>query len=389
MKSFINYIQAISASPIILKKARLTTTILMPEFDTTEGIYRSLLPAYIINASDKDLRMLIVGMTAKMNVSHNAKDFHITEELIKETDHFVFPFVSFPLRQAVEDIKAIKPGVKFSYYIDSNYYLMPDAYPFSKEYKLKRGRDIIEDNIRAVDQVICTNDALINFVIAKLKENYPGVNFRTGFELQHLYILPDLMKTDIAHQVAKGQIKALIIGDEYQFSDINYLLGALKTFKEKYKEAFELSIIGWDGKRGDKNYMKGIEFNHYDRVPYFKYFETIHHIAPTVLIIPATKSAFNDTSKNYIKYLEFAQMNIPVIAPNILPYSALISTNQNGFLCDDKDAYTFQLETMLSEPAKFEGVLGVALATAVDHNITDPSNLEKLKRIYFPGNGKK
>lgn len=89
-----------------------------------------------------------------------------------------------------------------------------------------------------------------------------------------------------------------------------------------------------------------------------------------------------------MKYLEFAQMNIPVICPNIDPFKELVTTNVNGFLCDDKDAYNFQLDTMLSEPAKAEGVLGVAYATAVDYSITNPKNIEKLKRIYFPDYGK-
>ena len=34
-------------------------------------------------------------------------------------------------------------------------------------------------------------------------------------------------------------------------------------------------------------------------------------------------------------------MNIPVICPNIDPFKELVTTNVNGFLCDDKDAYNF------------------------------------------------
>jgi hypothetical protein len=389
MKQFISYISAVAKEPIMHKKASMTTTILMPELDTTEGIYRSLIPAYIINATEKDLRLLTVGMSPKANISHNLKDFHLSAELIGETDHFVFPFVSFPLRPVIEAITLIKPGIKFSYYIDANYYLMPDAYPFAKEYNVKKMIEIIEDNIRATDQVICTNDSLVDYIIAKIKENYPGESFGTEFRYQRLYILPELMGKVPAVEPLKGRIKALIIGDEYQFSDINHVSGLLRDFKSKYKEAFELTLIGWDGKRKDKNYMKDIEFVHYARQPFTLYFEAIRKIAPNVLIIPATKSKFNDTSKNYVKYLEFAQMNIAVIAPNIAPYAALIHTNQNGFLCDDKEAYTFQLETMLSEPAKFENVLGVAYATAHDFNITDPANIQKLKNIYFPGYGTK
>ena len=119
MKEFVKYINAIAKHPILAKKASMTTTILMPELDTTEGIYRSLLPAYIINGSDKNLRVLVVGMTPKAKrVSNNARDFQITKELMDETDHFVFPFVSLALRPVIEKIRDYKPSVKFSYYID-------------------------------------------------------------------------------------------------------------------------------------------------------------------------------------------------------------------------------------------------------------------------------
>ena len=385
MKNFSKYLNAIAKSPIIPKKAKLTTTILMPELDTTEGIYRSILPSYIINGGENELRLLVVGMSANTKISHNAKDFNITGELIKETDHFIFPFVSYPLRPIVAAIKAAKPSMKFSYYIDANYYLMTDTYPFAKEYKVSKMIDIIEDNIKVVDQVITTNRHMNDYIAEKLKERHPGITFGTNFFYQRLYILPSLMKTDYANETVRGKIKALIIGDEYQFTDINFISGILKDLKCKYKEAFDLTILGWDGKRNDKTYLGPDMFTYYKWVPYDKYFETIRHIGPNVLIIPANKNKFNDTSKNYIKYIEFAYMNIPVIAPFIAPYQDLITTNENGFLCEDKDAYTFQIETMFSEPAKYEGTLGIAYATASDYIITEKSNTNKIINIYFPG----
>lgn len=385
MKNFAKYLNAIAKSPMIPKKAKMTATVLMPELDTTEGIYRSILPSYIINGGENELRMLIVGLSANTNISRNAKDFHITGELIKETDHFVFPFVSYPLRPIVDAIKAAKPSMKFSYYIDANYYLMPDTYPFAKEYKFAKMIDIIEDNIRVVDQVITTNRHMNDYIAEKLKERHPGVTFGTNFFYQRLFILPSIMETGYTNEPVKGKIKALMIGDEYQFTDMNFVSGILTDFKKKYKEAFELTVIGWNGTRNDKTYLGPEIFTYYKKVPYDRYFETIKHIGPNVLIVPAKKNKFNDTSKNYVKYLEFAHMNVPVIAPFIDPYADLIKTNENGFLCEDKDAYSFQLESMFTEPAKYEGTLGIAYATASDYIITQKSNIDKLIKIYFPG----
>lgn len=388
MKNFIQYINAISKQPYLAKKAKHTTAILMPEMDTPEGIYRSILPSYVINGVQNDCRMIIAGMSARVNVSHNSKNFHIDKQMVQECDHIVFPFVSQSLRQIIDEIRTFKPTMKFSYYIDANYYLMPNTFPFAKEYNTAKMIETIEDNIKAVDQVIVTNKHLIDYIIGKLSEKYPGQKFGTNFFFQRLFILPEIMKTEYSNEPAKGTVNALIIGDDYHFSDINYISGILKNFKEKYKAAFNLTIIGWNGKRNERVYLPPTMFTHYERVPFDRYFETIQHIGPSVLIIPGNKNKFNDTSKNYIKYLEFAYMNIPVIAPDIQPYSDIIKTNENGFLCPDKETYEFQLETILSEPAKFEGSLGLAYATAIEYNIADKSNIEKLVNIYFPDNGK-
>lgn len=393
MKNFIKYIGAITDNPFVPKEAKHTTTILLPELDTTEGIYRSLLPSYIFNGMP-DYRVIIMGLTEKVGISHNAKDFIITEKLIKESDHIIFPFVSFPLQMAVDEIRDIKPSMKFSYYIDANYYLMPDSYPHAKEYKLAKMIDLIECNIKAVDQVIVTNKALKDYIADKLEERHKGVVFNTKIVWQPLFILPELTKVQYENKPVKGKVKVLIIGDEYHFTDINWIKGTLLNLKVKYKETIEIHIIGFNGKRGDKNYLSDLKFEYHERVSYFKYFELIKHIGPDVLLIPANKNTFNNTSKNYIKYIELAYLNVPVIAPNIRPYGNcpesqdnIIATNQNGFLCDTKEDYMMQIESIFTAKEKFDSVLDLAYATGVDYDIKAGNNIEILKKIYFPDDG--
>lgn len=383
MKNFTSYITAISQQPFVPKEAKHTTTILLPELDTAEGIYRTLLPSYIFNGI-KGLRMIIVGMTQKVGVSHNAKDFCITQNIIRESDHIIFPFVSYPLQGMIDEIRVVKKEMKFSYYIDANFYLMPDSYPHAKEYKLGNMVSLIESNIKAVDQVIVTNKALKDYIADKLKERHPNIVFNTIISWQPLFFLPGLLKTEYENKALQGKIKVLIVGDDYHFTDINYIKGILKDFKVKYKDKGIIHIVGFNGVRDKKNYLAGLEFEHHERVPYFKYFELIKHIAPDVLLIPANKNTFNNTSKNYVKYLEMAYMNIPVLCPNIKPYSDIVATNQNGFLCDEKEDYLMQLEAMYEFRQKFDDTLGPAYATVVDYDITLQGNIDILTNIYFP-----
>ncbi len=384
MNNFKSYIQALAQEPYVKKPVPNSTAILLPELDTTEGIYRTLIPSYMINALD-DCRIIIMGISQKTSISINEKNFQIPAKLINECNHIVFPFVSFSLQEVIDDIKSRKPSMKFSYYIDCNFYQMPDSYPHSSEYaKSKNNFSVIENNIKAVDQVIVTNKALKDYIGDKLKEKYPNIKFNTNIRCQPLFFLPELTKVEYQNDTDKEKLSILMVGDDYQFSDFNWIRGILKDIQEKYKDKVNIHIIGFDGKRGDKNYLKDITFEHHPRQPYFNYFQLIKHIAPNIMLIPANDSVFNKTSKNYIKYLELAYLNIPVIAPNIPAYADLISTNKNGFLCSAKEDYAMQLDTFFTAPDKFESVTGPAYATATDYDIKLENNIEILKQIYFP-----
>jgi hypothetical protein len=382
MKNFQKYLSVISQNPFD-KKARYSTAIILPELDTTEGIYRSLIPSYILNSSE-ELRVIVLGIRERLGLSPNEPKFTISQQLIKETGHIVLPFVSFPLDPVIESVREVKPEMKFSMYIDSNFYTMPDSYPHAKEYKSGERVKIIESNIKAVDQVITTNKAMKDYLIEKIKERYPGVTFGTMISFQQLYVLLDLMKTNIDVAKDKKHTNILLIADEYHFSDMNFIRGILKDIKTRFKDKVKLHIIGFDGKRGGKNYLSDIEFEYHARVPFFNHFEQIKTINPDMLIIPANVNVFNHTSKNTVKYFEAAFLNIPVIGPKIKPYEDLIETNLNGFLCAKKEDYFMQVESYFKEPAKFSGSLGPAYATMTDFNANSDTSIQILKKIYFP-----
>lgn len=389
MENFVKYIKEISKNPILSERKEKTTTILMPELDTTEGMYRSILPSYVFTGH-KQYRMLCIGLTTKMKISPNEKDFALFPKLIDETDHFVFPFVSYPLQPIIDVIREYRVKhnnnrpIRFSYYIDANFYLMPDQYPFAKEYNQAKMIEVIEANIKAVDQVIVTNKLLKNYIADKIKEKYTSETFNTLIAYQPLFVLPEITKAPIQDRPHKG-VRILIIADEYQFSDINYIKGILEFLKNQLKDKIEIFILGFDGKRGGKDFLTDLEFYYIPQSEFYKYFQTIRNIAPDCLVIPGKKTKFNETSKNYIKYLEFACMEIPVIAPDFEPYRTVIEPNRTGFLAKDKDDFKFQIETLISDSDKFKGVINFANALAtLDYNIAAKDNIDLLSQIYFP-----
>ncbi len=388
MEEFKNYIErAVMAKDLSSFPQRkgfgYTTSFVIPELGTTEGIYRSLLPCMILNR-DTNIRALPLGITSHLeSISVNEKQYEIREKAIQVSDHIVFPFVSYSLEPIINRIKEINPKLKISYFIDFNYYFIPESYPFSNEYGKADKIAIIERNIAMVDQIIVTNKALYNFLGPELstKEHIKGRG--TDMVYQPLYFDKNLIPEDMARIVNPEKEKRFgFVLNNYHFSDINFIKGVLQDFMKEYSGKAQIVIIGFNGYHKGKNYLANINFEHHKTIPYFNYFETLNELAIDCFVIPAKPIPFNNTSKNYIKYLEFARLGVPVIAPNITPYSEIIEHNGNGVLCDKKETWTHQMKIFLEDPGKFEQQANMASATSLDFDINDKESIEKLMRIY-------
>jgi hypothetical protein len=388
MKEFAKYVERVDRARNIsefpqVKDHEYTVLILQPEGGTTEGIYRSLLPSLVLNR-DTNIRCLPLGYSEHLeSTSINEKAFEIKEKAAEIANHIVFPFVSQPLKPIMDWCREINPEIKFSYYIDFNYYYTPDSHPFANEYNKAEALEIIEDNILHVDQVIFTNHSLYSFLHAHLSEKPQFKGCGTELTFQEMYFDKTLIPEDMALIKNSGKKKRFgFVLNQRHFSDINYIKGVLKEFMKEHSAEAELVILGFNGIHKGKNYLKEINFEHHPTVPFFDYFEKLNELAIDCFVIPASPNKFNETSKNYIKYIEFSRLGVPVIAPNIKPYQKIISPNGNGVLCDKKETWTFQMETFLKDPDKFESMLTHSSATALDFDISDKQNMEKLMQVY-------
>ena len=265
MKEFAKYVERVEKARNLsefpqVKGHEYTVLILQPEGGTTEGIYRSLLPALVLNRDTK-IRCLPLGYSDHMeSVSINEKAFELKTKAIEIANHIVFPFVSQPLKPIIDHCKEINPKVKFSYYIDFNYYFTPDSYPFANEYNKAEAIDIIEDNILHVDQAIVTNHPLYNFLYAQLSEKSQFKGCGTELTCQPLYFDKTLIPDDMARLKNSGKKKRFgFVLSQKHFSDINYIKGVLKEFMEKHAAEAKLVFLGFNGVHKGKNYLSGID----------------------------------------------------------------------------------------------------------------------------------
>jgi hypothetical protein len=390
MKKFKEYIEKLhkakNLSEFPVKKDfDYTVSFIVPETNTSEGIYRTLLPSMHLN-NETTIRALPVGLSEqKMSISINQNDYMIKRGLAEISNHIVFPFLSYSLEPIISELKSINPKIKFSYYIDYNFYFTPDSYPFMKEYSTAEAIASIEKNITLVDQVIVTNHSLYNYLHVELskKEHIKGCN--TNICYQPLFYDKDLIDEVIfpeENQKKKGKKRFRIVMNQTHFSDLSFIKGILKEFLKNYSGQAEIVLLGWNGDYKNRNYLNNIEVEYHPFVPFSEYFQKLVDLNIDCFIIPAKPNKFNDTSKNISKFYEFTRINKPVIVPSIEPYKAIAINNDNAVLCNEKETWMFAMEVFLKDPQKYEGLKDRAFMSIIENEISDPDNLKILMEIY-------
>lgn len=375
------------------KQAAWTVTFLVPVIDTTEGFYKMIVPAMAMNKYNFSIRCIIINMELYDPVkSINYYSPELKQGLIKETDFMVFPFVSYPLEPVIAEIKKYNPNIKIGYHVDFNYYLVPDSYPFSNLYNNQEAHTIIEKNMRAVDRVFVSNKNLVNAIYEKTDEKYKK-GYINNIVYQPLMFNKDYLNIGESDKKEKPmKYRIGIIASSMHLTDINYIKGVLVDILKKHGDDAELFIIGFDGVHKGKNYLKNIDFTYIPRISIFEYYQRIKDLSLNMALMPAKNNMFNRTSKNYIKYMEFAQLNIPVIMSNVIqdviPDKHRPQHNGTALVCKEKENWTYELELDIvgsDEPEtvdKVEQIIYAAYESVENFNILLPDNLKYIEELY-------
>jgi len=349
-----------------------------------EGFYKMVVPGMAFNHSNPKVRCIFPTMQMfDDSLCQNDYDTILKRGLLKITDHLVFPFVSYNLADILIQAKEVNPNIKFSYHIDFNYYDMPDSYAFTDQYKSAEAFGIIERNISMVDRAFCSNANLSQFLNDHLKEKLKG----SGTQIAYCPIMFD--KRYISSMegsqkyVKRNKFCIGIIAGRDHFSDVNFIRGALKEFMAKHSNQAEIVMLGYSGIHKTRDYMKGIKFEHIPYVNFFDYYQTIIDQAFNVVLIPSRANQFTKTSKNYTKWLEFTNINVPVLMPNMEPYNQIVKHNITGFLCATKESWIDELTALLNDQTRKDGIMDSAYLEAMNYNIDLSQNMKLLERLYI------
>ena len=150
----------------------------------------------------------------------------------------------------------------------------------------------------------------------------------------------------------------------------------------KNSDKAEIVMIGYNGMHKNTNYMKGIEFTHVNHINFFEYYQGILDLAFNVVLIPARKNKFNTTSKNYIKWLEFTNIGVSVIMPDMEPYNKVVTHNSTGIVCGSTEDWIKELNVIMTDKVKSEEIYNSAYSLAMEYNIDLSNNLGILEEFF-------
>jgi hypothetical protein len=153
-----------------------------------------------------------------------------------------------------------------------------------------------------------------------------------------------------------------VIATKFYHNDLKEFAPILKQLGES--DDIELVMFGYNGDPKGENILKGIDYTYEKGVGIGHYFKKLNELQLDCIFIPLRDNIYNLTSENYNKVLEAGLLGIPVVAPNLYPYSELIQNDQKGLLYD------------LDESSEYPDPIA-----AIEHILT-PAGQVYAKRLY-------
>jgi glycosyltransferase involved in cell wall biosynthesis len=106
------------------------------------------------------------------------------------------------------------------------------------------------------------------------------------------------------------------------------------------------------------------------------YFRLIKHLRGEVGLAPLCDNIFNQ-SKSCIKWMENSMIGMPTAASNIRPYSDVIQTGQNGFLCNTTADWISAIELCLDDSA-----LRKRIVENARNKIKEEFNVKEVAKVW-------
>lgn len=141
-----------------------------------------------------------------------------------------------------------------------------------------------------------------------------------------------------------------IVANGYNWADIAEILPQLVAAKAAHGNKVIFYIFGYVDSEESAVALEGLECYVVKPVSIIHWLKCLEQCKLNGMIIPMRKILFNATSENLNKFLESGLLGVPVIAPQMPPYSDVIVDQNNGFLYSSLDHLGKVIDLVVTDP---------------------------------------
>lgn len=299
----------------------------------------------------------------------------VINSMAKEADVIVVQYLhSMEALALVEAIKACYPKKIFLTEIDDNVFETPTYNEAHDQYSPgTKFRDVVVEQIKALDGVICTTPHLADLC----REFNP-----------HVYQVPNAIDFDVWDKQPKPKRHDKIVrigwaGAGNHYEDLKTIEAPMKEFLEETK-GVELHLL-----HGIPEFFKGHPkvVCHKDWAYINKYPSRLLKMRLDVGLAPLVDNGFNRAKSN-LRKLEYAAMGVPVLAAKVGHFARTVHHARDGFLYETPEEFKKYLKTLV-EDEKLRGLMGRAnyLDVKANFNLNDVAAhyVEVLKQAHSKG----
>lgn len=299
------------------------------------GYYRMIAPYFELNKTDT--HSAVISNLHKWSFNNGFEDYdHAHDERLWQWAHYVvFPAIFVSLADSLDQALHINPRLKFVMDIDCLYHAMPEQHPAFRKLDAERLQTLIA-NLLLMDVVTTPTNELMDWYMAYLNQHHATTG---GLFASYPNLLSSVGYEDIVSikQSKTNVVRIGIIGNPATYFDTLGIVGLLKQIKKEYGNGVELILFGWNGKIGKSDHqLEGLEFTQVKSVAFTHYLGKLNSLRLDMALLPMLDIPYNTEGKSFVKYLELAAFQIPVVASLFSPYSDIIEDGFNGLLAEDR-----------------------------------------------------
>lgn len=317
--------------PQLYDKSQKTHVLFLGPYLNATGLYRTILPYMQLNRSTTHAAIINQLIPNTLKNRNGVTEWYLSDPMIEWADIIVFPTVTDDLTQNIKLLRQInkKPHLKFVFDIDDNYHI---DQPGQDTKLATQSREALLKNMSMCQIVTCTNAYLGNFYLQLLHISQKN---NTTPTLPTFLVMPNFMSFDYMENIkitepkpTKIRIGMVLNRTQNQFNDIFSIRKTLLNMQKKHKDKIELYLFGWNGRiiqnGNTKDALKDVKYKYIEPVQIYDYFNQLSNLQLDFALMPLLQTEFN-ACKSHHKLLQYAQMGIPTIVSDVLPYNEIIA----------------------------------------------------------------